>query len=402
MRKLYIFNPDHDLALASDSDHFDAPQSAKVFARDFSALPLWYSAENAVHIVSSQCCRDAFNASVYTETIEQSWLQEQQKLFPQLKNSSLTTQLSESMEILPWGWNKTIRRYFEKKGASQLPSVEQLERLRTLQHRKLAIEATTFLQSLENPTLRLTKPASVLTSADIENFVAVHPFAIFKAPWSGSGKGIVRSLGCLPENLLNRVKNIAIKQGSVIAEPLYTIIQDFAMEFSCKNGKTDFVGYSWFYTNEHGAYQGNLLASNEFIVNKLQEWISAEDLHAIQNALITFISKNIAPHYTGFVGVDMFIYKEDGQFFVHPCVEFNLRMTMGVVARLFYDRFVENGKIGSFSVDFFNNSEDLLADHTTQSSKTVHIINGKIQNGYLSLTPVTKDTHYRARVEIIA
>lgn len=385
MRKLYIFNPDHDLALASDSDHFDAPQSAKVFAHDFSVLPIWYGDENAV---------------IYTENAEQSWLVEQQTLFPQLRNNSFATQPAESAEISPWGWNKTIRRYFEKKGVSQLPSVEQLERLRTLQHRNLAIEATAFLQPLENPTLHLAKPASLLTGEDIENFVAVHPYAIFKAPWSGSGKGIVRSLGYLPENLLNRVKNIAVKQKSVIAEPLYTVIQDFAMEFSCKNGETDFVGYSWFFTNEHGAYQGNLLASNDVIVNKLQEWISVENLNAIQKSLVAFISEHIASHYTGFVGVDMFIYKENGQFFVHPCVEFNLRMTMGLVARLFYDRFAEEGKIGTFSVDFFNNSEDLLADHKNKSSKSVHIINGKIQYGYLSLTPVTAGTQYRARVEI--
>ena len=96
----------------------------------------------------------------------------------------------------------------------------------------------------------------------------------------------------------------------------------------------------------------------------------------------------------------MFIYKEDGQFFVHPCVEFNLRMTMGLVARLFYDRFVEDGKTGAFWVDFYNKSEDLLIDHEIQSSKPIHIINGRIQDGYLSLTPVTIGTQYRARVEI--
>ena len=56
MRKLYIFNPDHDLALASDSDHFDAPQSAKIFARDFSLLPLWFCSEES---------------AIYTENKEQ-------------------------------------------------------------------------------------------------------------------------------------------------------------------------------------------------------------------------------------------------------------------------------------------------------------------------------------------
>ena len=281
-----------------------------------------------------------------------------------------------------------------------LPSIEQMSVLRDLQHRKMAIEATAYLQRLHNKTLHLAKPALLLTSAEIEAFVSAHPYAIFKAPWSGSGKGIVRSLGCLSENLLNRVKNIAEKQGGVIAEPLYSVIQDFAMEFSCEKGHTNFAGYSWFFTNEHGAYQGNLLASNEFIVKKLQKWILFEDINIVKQALQSFISEHIAPNYSGYVGVDMFIYKEKEQFFLHPCVEFNLRMTMGLVARFFYDKFVEYGKTGLFSVDFYNKSNELLKDHTKQSSKSIQIINGKIREGCFSLTPVTECTHYRARVEI--
>ena len=398
MQTLYIFNPDHDLALASDSDHFDAPQSAKIFARDFSALPLWYCSENSI---------------VYgEEMIDIQWLSYLQKIFPQLKTCSYTNQILATslhyelppqqnfVNISPWGWNKTIRRYFEKRGVSQLPTIEQINKLRTLQHRRLAIEATTSLQTLESPTFRLAKPAQLITADDVKDFVTANHYSIFKAPWSGSGKGIVRSLGYLPENLLSRVKNIAKKQGSVVAETLYTVSQNFAMEFSCRNGETEFVGYSWFFTNEHGTYKGNLLAPNEIIVSKLQRWISEENLKALQNGLTSFITEHIAPNYSGFVGVDMFIFEQDGKIFVHPCVEFNLRMTMGLVARLFYDTFVEKGKTGMFSVDFFNKSEDLFEDHKKKSSKMIHIINGKIQKGYLSLTPVAGNTHYRARVEI--
>ena len=52
--------------------------------------------------------------------------------------------------------------------------------------------------------------------------------------------------------------------------------------------------------------------------------------------------------------------KEDG-YRVHPCVEINMRMNMGVVARLFYDRFVAPGSKGCFAVEYVPDNETLRA-----------------------------------------
>ena len=384
---LYIFNPDHDLALATDSDHFDAPNSAKIFAEDFACLPCWFAQKNS---------------SVFAKNVRLDWWQNMQSLFPQLQSISLCDSIPKNIDFaFPWGWNKTIRKFLEKQGVSTVPSVEQLNCLRELQHRKWAIEATKYIAKFDGENLRLAPPAMLLQENEIENFVAEHPYSIFKAPWSGSGKGIVRSLGCLSENLLNRVKNMANKQGCVVAEPLYTVIQDFAMEFYCTNSVTKFAGYSWFFTNEHGAYQGNLLASDDYIAEKLSQWISKEQLATIKQRLIEFLDKTIAPNYSGYLGVDMFIYQQNGEIFIHPCVEINLRMTMGLVARLFYDKYVEQGKIGRYFVDYFTNSSELIAEHTKQSENKLIVADGKIQKGYMSLNPIDEASHYRARVEII-
>ncbi len=97
----------------------------------------------------------------------------------------------------------------------------------------------------------------------------------------------------------------------------------------------------------------------------------------------------------------MFVYQQDGNFFVHPCVEINLRMTMGLVARLFYDKYVKNGETGTYMVDFYQNSNDLLADHLQKSQQQLVVVDGKIQKGYVSLNPIHENTHYRARVELL-
>lgn len=385
MKQLYIFNPDHDLALASNSEYYDAPKSAKIFETDFALLPLWYGEPES---------------EVFANSLENEWFDETKKLFPQMESRKIVSAFTK-VKISPWGWNKTIRRTCEKNGCSLLPMLQELDDLRILQHRKLSILATKYLSALKNENLHLANPASLLSAYEIDEFVEKHPFSIFKAPWSGSGKGIVRSLGSLSENLKNRVCNVAKSQGSVVAEPLYDVVQDFAMEFYCENGTCSFAGYSWFFTNEHGAYLGNLLATDEIIATKLSQWISLHDLERIKNKMMAFLNENVAAKYSGFLGVDMFAYQQDGNFFVHPCVEINLRMTMGLVARLFYDKYVKNGETGTYMVDFYQNSNDLLADHLQRSQQQLVVVDGKIQKGYVSLNPIHENTHYRARVELL-
>ena len=386
MTTAYVFNPDHDLALASDSDHFDAPASARTFAHDCSVLPIWY-AQNAGIVVS--------------EPTSAAWLDEMANLFPQLKCRSCSTSFNGTDRIEPWGWNKTIRRQAEIQGVKNLPSIEILNELRMLQHRQLSIEATKKMSVLASDKLRIVKPAQLLAKDEISDYVAKQPYAIFKAPWSGSGKGIVRSLNGLSENLLRRVRNIAEKQGGVLAEPLYDVIQNFAMEFVCSQKKVDFAGYSWFFTNEHGAYTGNLLASDEQIETRLSQWINKQNLQAVRASMLEFISENIAPIYEGFVGVDMFVFRWKDEIFLHPCVEFNLRMTMGLVARRFYDNFVEKGRTGMFTVDFAKTTNMLLQDcERRKNEKPLDVKQWKIQSGYLPLTPIFPDMLYAVNVEI--
>ena len=41
--KLYLFNPDSDLALANNETNYIAPVSARRMAQDLALLPVWYA-----------------------------------------------------------------------------------------------------------------------------------------------------------------------------------------------------------------------------------------------------------------------------------------------------------------------------------------------------------------------
>ena len=70
-KSLYIFNPQHDLALANYSPYYHAPKSAITFAHDLALLRLWYASTHA---------------DIIAEKADLSWLNEQKKRFNQLVN----------------------------------------------------------------------------------------------------------------------------------------------------------------------------------------------------------------------------------------------------------------------------------------------------------------------------
>ncbi|MEI7675948.1 MAG: hypothetical protein WCJ03_04135 [Bacteroidales bacterium] len=387
---LYLFNPDHDLALANGDENFNSPQSARTFAKDLACLPMWYAEPESV-VLGAMPYRD--------------WMEEMTRCFPQLSAVAVTSKpdFAELSDIRPWGWNGAIAKSLALKvGAADLiPTSSQIIDIRNLSHRATAIRAMDFLWQDSTLTDKIPILAQLISIEDVVDFVSRNPKAIFKAPWSNSGKGLCWVSDGVTDSVLGWCRNVVEKQGTIVAEKVYDKVQDFAMEFLCEGGAVRFAGYSLFQT-ERGIYRCNELMSDAAIVETLtNEWISKEFLLAVQNRLKEFILKEIAPLYNGYLGVDMFIYTENNQFRLHSCVEINLRMTMGMVARIFFDRFVEPNHFGKFYIDHFPSVGDLLSDHQQLlSSQPLQVEGGRIAKGYLSLSPISKNSHYRARVEI--
>jgi hypothetical protein len=242
----------------------------------------------------------------------------------------------------------------------------------------------------------------LLSSDEVGSFALQHEEVVFKAPWSGSGKGLCWTTGQVSDNMLGWCKNIAEKQGCVIGEQVYDKVQDFALEFKCFDGMVAFSGYSLFETESHGVYKSNDLKTDDAIFQKIISFINQDFFLKIKNRLSDFIEKHIAPFYSGYLGIDMFVYQQNNTYLLHPCVEINLRMTMGLVARLLYDKFVFQEAKGKFHVDYFSSSEELWADHCEREKMMpLQVENGRIKQGYLSLSSIEKGMKYRVRVEII-
>ena len=334
---VHIFNPEHDLALAHGMVYFTPPHAGRQLRHDLGWLPALWAAEGDGVLVDD------------VELAERSWKRLKGRLAtaaccqPQFMAWKQLPQLSgEEDSIEPWGWNPALRASLARCGTHPmlLPIDSQIINVIELSHRnvgaallpRLRVEGTVG-EAFECQSLE-----------EVKTVAARYGKVVLKAPWSSSGRGVrfagesfaaQLSLDQLPPataNMVGWLKNILYAQGSVMVEPFYHKVKDFAMEFRAHgNGKVDYLGLSLFHT-ENGAYTGNILATEQAKRDMLARYLPMELLSKVQERICRLMGEVCQGRYEGPFGVDMMVVAHQSATLLHPCVEINLRRTMGHVA----------------------------------------------------------------------
>ena len=359
-KALYIFNPEHDLALASGETNYMAPASARRMASELALLPMWYAEEGSAVLAPS-----AYNLGYVKKIQELLGLSVDLMTEPELA-------IEPNLDIRPWGWDVALRKRLSGLGMDEalLPSMEQLDGLREYSHRSKAVS---LLPELQLNEYFCGESYYLKTQEEWKTFVEERECCLLKAPLSGSGKGLNWCKGIFTPFISGWCTRVAASQGGIIAEPMYNKVEDFAMEFySDGTGEVTFMGYSLFHTGKSGMYEGNRLLSNEAIWKQLSQYVPSKVLTDLENCLKYRLSALVGTVYKGYLGVDMMIcrFPENEKLFfrIHPCVEINLRMNMGVVARFLYDRYVRSDSTGRFVIDYHPSEGEALHDHERMSA----------------------------------
>src|SRR5690554_7830919 len=125
---MYLFNPEHDLALANFSPNYTPPASAALMAAELALLPVWYSDGNPVVAQGKQ-------HRLHLEAVRQ--------LLPVTSSLISYDEISKHthQNIIPWGWNPALRKRLITCGVQeeQLPSSAELLQLRNYSHRHHAV-----------------------------------------------------------------------------------------------------------------------------------------------------------------------------------------------------------------------------------------------------------------------
>ncbi len=269
--QLCIFNPEHDLCLAKGRAHYVPPRSAVDFARrDAHIMQVLYP--------EAMCC------SVYDLSREQAM---------------------RATEVRVWGWDAVVKHELMKRGidASLLPSDEEIDTIRELQHRSTVLPLQPDCHALH-------------TIDEMEMLLAQRKHWVMKAPWSGAGRGLRWVHGTLTDIDRDWFLKTVEHQRSVIAEPRRDVVADLAVEYM--NGV--FFGYSYFKTGS-GVYKENIAMTDAEIER-------AFPVLAARQRVEPWLEANVWPGYHGPLGVDLMVDTHGG-FFVS---EINFRHTMGMVA----------------------------------------------------------------------
>lgn len=325
---LHLFNPSHEEALAADYPYYYPTIAARKMAAEWGTLPaLWAGRGQAVWLPEGA-----------EKPQEARWCEGVRFV----TTRELTPAFWKEVEhIQPWGWDLLVRHRLRRAGAPEhlLPTDAEIASIRHLSSRA----TTSRLLARLRAALPETVGESIVcrSRAELAEAIARWRGAVVKSLWSCSGRGIFRMTEQPTDNDLNRAERLTAKHGGVEAEPWYDCAADFALEFSAlPGGEVRYEGLSLFAANPGGDYRGNAIGSQE----KLEEALFGTfdfSRHAWQEHTETCrreAEQLLGGAYAGPFGIDMMIVRTPPHggsapaLRCHPCVEINLRRTMGHAA----------------------------------------------------------------------
>lgn len=336
---LHVFNPEHDIALVANLSNFTSPHAGRQLRGDIGYLPaIWAKAGDAVLVENVENARRDF-ARVMHRPFE--------GFVDKLQLAKLAID-----HVEPWGWDLALRSFLLRYGVETVPSEAEIAVIRDLSHRKHAVD---LLKALAGEgTVGRAWLASTLE--EVQQVLATDHRIVVKAPWSSSGRGVRFVDNRLDDYQQRWIQNVISRQGSVTIETYCNKVKDFGMEFESDGaGHVRYLGLSLFHT-QNGAYTGNILATEEEKQEMVSRYLPADFLRKIQEDICARLGDLYRGRYAGPFGVDMMVVRGDQRFLLNPCVEINLRRTMGHVA-LSLSRQVPSGHV--MRVEYSDNTYKL-------------------------------------------
>lgn len=390
--RLHLFNPGYETAVLQGKPNYTPPANVQRMQRELAFLPLWY-ADAADYVWVEQLPDDLSEFK-----------------FPPHSPHLITRQDWEigalpipPLTATPWGLSPAAVRFFETLQDSSVGRELQVPKWKE-EYKKLTSRQTAAicLERIKDELPGLTLPATPLfvsSIAEVEDYISHNkpPFVI-KTPFSSSGRGLLWiNASSLTEKEKAWINGALRKQQVISIEKGLEKIQDFAMEFYLdETGKATYRGLSLF-TAQNGAYSGNILENQSRLEQRLSSYNFQFPTVNCQLIVQRTIQSLFGGHYSGYLGVDMMIYRtEEGEPAIHPCVEINMRYTMGMLAIRLFEQQIHPEASGRFWVTY---EKEAWQEHQKMKESYPALYEkGKLRKGYLPLCPVNPETHYRAFV----
>ena len=396
MQDLYLFNPDNEISVANGTNGYTPKANITLMADNLSFLMAYLAGEGDWVLVP--------------RLPEIDFLEKRQEIFGVACKPILWEKacLLSFHAIKPWGWSPRMHNLFgELKSRCgelfrQSVMAEWSNERRELYSRQRAAECLEFIRR-QLPEVEAGVVPRVCRSLPAIREITDREDVVVKAPWSSSGKGVLFvPRGALMKKEEEILSGILHKQGYVMVEKRLDRVLDFAMEFEMDTAfRLRYLGLSVFKTSKRGEYEGNIVASEEALRERITAHVSGELLDQVRDVLMKALLERYEGKYTGCFGVDMMIYQdEEGNYKIQPCVEINLRYNMGIVALQLHRHLAASAE-GHFRVRFSAKPGDISGSVEEQQQMfPLETQDGTIVSGYIHLTPVDENSRFVAELQV--
>ncbi len=397
--RLHYFNPGHETAVLFGKANYTAPENVRRMIHDLSLLPAWYADPDDYILVE-----DNIAPQFFTQFPKGS--KPNIHLLPLKGTAEKRSSELPTMIATPWGISPHCLHLFETiRKRESLPIEIPLwkNEYLALTGRQSAAKCLDIIREILQDEQIPDSPRFITSLSELNEYLSAHeaPF-VLKTPYSSSGRGLI----WLNQKELSNQQMIWIngaikKQGSFSIEQAYNKVSDFAMEFYSDGlGNVRFEGLSTFGTNKNGAYEGNSLESQESMGQHFQNYFQKAYFENIKEAVIKSLQTIYGKTYNGYLGVDMIIYRNnDNQMLIHPCIEVNMRYTIGLLALKLREKYIHPMAKGYLYIKYANQDKQALAEYLHLSQQyPLQTKDDKICTGYFSLCPVTEQTRYMAYI----
>jgi hypothetical protein len=400
---IYLFNPTCEYAIANGNENWQPNRLLQKMEYDLSTLPLFFAKKNDFVLV------DKIPSAEFVELLIQLDIEIPNFI---LNNEAINSQQFINLpknKILPWGWSPAAHKLlFPFKDSCsaefhQSPVFSWTTEHRKITSRKFAAELLNQLQSSISADYIIPvefAPKVCITQNDFETAILRWEKIMVKAPWSSSGRGLqpITKTPVHPK-VWEKVMGIVKEQGYAIAEPLLNKALDIAFLFELKNGKIDFLGISNFCTNKKGQYLGNWLnglpRTLEEGVLEFADFVIREIRQPLTN---TIENSEMATFYEGVFGVDTLIYFDENQSLrINPCLEINVRHTMGLLS-LRLEKLIKQNKKGVYHIYYQPGTSFFTFKKEMETQYPLRISENKIESGFFAVTDAAQDSLFGAYI----
>lgn len=377
MNRVFHFNPSCELEVANRIPFFSPPKQVQNVGLDGAQLPVFFiqSGDRVLvkHLPSCNFIKTLHEFNIQSDVF-----------LPIDKVNEIN---SHAFLMSPWGWSPTQANHFEKWFPNSPNNFVWKQEYEHWYRRETAANVLDqLIQS--NPKYTNNLLPKVYTNVlMVDEFLSDWGALVMKAPLSSSGRG-VQFLRKQPLNASNKqwIQGVVDQQGNVMVERMWDKVFDFSFHFyKNTDGEISFVGETAFICNTNGKYKGSYIGDVYSAPNFPPEMNVAE-LESAKKDLMHVLKIHENYHnYSGFLGVDMMIYREEGMLKLHPCVEINARQSMGLVA-IHLKKWIKTGVKAMFLVEL---KKDIDPNNFTMDKEA-----GKISRCYWPLSDYWKANQF--------